>query len=56
MKAYEDKESGMWKWGSRGEPIYKTKNECERAGMEILTDRLRKLRDKLNNTIANHGK
>jgi hypothetical protein len=56
MKAYQDKESGLWKWGTRGQPLYKSKGEAERAGMDILTEKLRYLRDKLNGTMANHGK
>lgn len=51
MKAYQDKVTNKWKWGTRGEAIYDTKDICEREGMNILTNKLRYLRDKLN-----HGK
>lgn len=56
MKAYQDKESGLWKWGKRGEPIYNSKGEAEKIGMQILTDRLRYIRDKLESVYQNHGK
>jgi hypothetical protein len=56
MKPYQDKASGKWKWGTRGEAIYDTKNQCSEAGMQILTDKLRAIRDRLNSTITNHGK
>jgi hypothetical protein len=56
MKAYKDKTTGLWKWGTRGEAIYNSKEEASRKGMDLLTERLRVLRDKLNNTIANHGR
>lgn len=55
MKAYEDKSTGKWKWGKRGKPIYDSKLEAERAGLEILTDRLRYIRDKLNGAHLNYG-
>lgn len=55
-KAYQDKVSGLWKWGTRGEPIYNSKGECERAGMEILTRRLRDIKDRLDGVIRNHGR
>jgi hypothetical protein len=56
MKAYLDKESGLWKWGANGKPMHTTKQECERFGLDTLTDRLRKIRDSLNKTVSNHGK
>ena len=55
-KAYQDKSNGKWKWGTRGEAIYDSKGQCERAGMDLLTDKLRKIRDRLNGTILNHGR
>lgn len=55
-KAYQDKETGLWKWGTRGEPIYNSKGEAERGGMDILTKRLREIKDKLDGVIRNHGR
>jgi hypothetical protein len=55
MRAYQDKKTGKWKWGTRGNPIYESKNEAERAGMDILTSRLREIRDKLDGVIHRHG-
>lgn len=56
MKAYQDKESGKWKWGTRGLPIYETKAAAEKGGLDILTKRLREVRDKLNGALVNHGR
>jgi hypothetical protein len=56
MRAFQDKETGKWKWGTRGQAIYETKGQCERAAMDMLTARLRALRDKLNGVMINHGK
>ncbi len=56
MKAYLDKVSGKWKWGTRGQPIYESKSAAERGGMDILTERLRGIRDKLDGVIRNHGR
>lgn len=56
MKAFKDKETGMWKWGARGEAIYNTKEEAQRAGLDIMTERLRVIRNKLYDVLLNHGK
>jgi hypothetical protein len=56
MKPYQDKTTGLWKWGTRGVPQYETKEQCSRAGMEILTNRLREIKDRLDGVIYNHGK
>lgn len=54
MKAYQDKISGKWKWGRRGEPIYDTAQQARDAGMGILTERLREIRRRLD-SITTHG-
>lgn len=54
-KVYEDKTTGKWKWGKRGQAIYDTKEQASRAGIDILTERLRKVRDQLNGTLLTHG-
>lgn len=56
MKAYQDKVTGKWKWGKRGIPLYESKSEAERVGLDILTRRLREVRDQLNRGLMNHGK
>lgn len=56
MKAYQDKLTGKWKWGTRGNPIHESRNEAERWGLDQLTDRLRQVRDKLDGVIRNHGR
>lgn len=55
-KAYQDKTTGKWKWGTRGQPIYDTKSQAERAGINELTERLRYIRDRLNGAMLNHGR
>jgi len=40
MKALLDKNTNLWKWGVDGEPKYKTKRECELAGIDIVAERL----------------
>lgn len=56
MKAYLDKTTGKWKWGTRGAAIYDTKEIAERAGLDIITNKLREIKDKLNSTLLNHGR
>nr|WP_298660974.1 hypothetical protein [uncultured Flavobacterium sp.] len=56
MKAYQDKSTGKWKWGTRGAAIYDTKEIAERAGLDILTRKLREIKDRLNSTLINHGR
>lgn len=55
-RPFLDSETNKWKWGTRGEAIYKTKDQCSKAGIDFIINALRKLRDKLNKTISNHGK
>lgn len=56
LRAYQDRETGLWKWGTRGKAIYESKAAAERAGIDELTKRLRHVRDKINETCANYGK
>lgn len=55
MKAYLDSVTGKWKWGTRGQPIYDTKQIAEKAGLDIITNKLREMKDKLNRALENHG-
>lgn len=55
-RAFQDRATGKWKWGTRGEPIYDSKQQAERAGIDLLTDRLRQVRDRLNQAHLNYGK
>lgn len=56
MRAYQDKITGKWKWGTRGEAIHETQQIAERYGMDLITDKLRRLRDRLNDSVNRHGK
>ncbi len=56
MKPYQDKKTGLWKWGTRGKAIYESKEICAKAGLDIMLNRLKEVRDKVNGVIQNHGK
>lgn len=56
MRAYQDKTTGLWKWGTRGEAIHETKNKAERFGMDSLNDKLQRLREKLKGVCTNNGR
>jgi hypothetical protein len=56
MKAFQDKNTSKWKWGTRGAAIYDSKEIAEKAGLEIITKKLREIKDKLNNALNNHGR
>ena len=56
MVAYQDKQTGLWKWGKRGNPIYETKAQAERAGIDIITNKLREIKEKHQNALLNHGR
>jgi len=56
MKAYLDSSTGKWKWGTRGQPIYDTKAIAEKAGLDIITNKLREMKDRLNKVLDNHGR
>jgi len=51
-KAYQDKKSGLWKWGTRGEAKYETKRLAEQAGIDIVTKRLREVRDQVYDQVV----
>lgn len=55
LRAYEDRATGKWKIGKRGNPIYETKQQAEREAINILTERLRSIRDKLNGACLTYG-
>lgn len=55
MKPYQDKITKKWKWGTRGVPKYDSKEECARKELEVLTDRLNQLRNKINSGYINNG-
>ena len=56
MKAYQDKKTGLWKWGTRGESIHPTRDHAYRFGMERLAEALRRMREKQNQIGQNHGR
>ncbi len=55
MRAYQDKETGLWKWGTRGEPKYKSKDEAKRTEMELLEKRLRQLKKRMEDIYGTIG-
>jgi hypothetical protein len=56
MAVFKDKPTGKWKSSSRGTTLYETKEECQRAQMDDLANRLATVRKKLSETIAGYGK
>ena len=56
MKAYQDKESGLWKWGRRGEYQFKTRAEAYKYGMDEFTKAMRRMRERQSQIGQNHGK
>jgi hypothetical protein len=56
MKAYQNKESGLWKWGTKGEFIHTTRDAAYKFGMEQLAQALRRMREKQAQIGQNHGK
>lgn len=56
LRAYQDKETGLWKWGTRGLAIHESKIAAERAGIEALTDGLRAARERYERELLNYGK
>lgn len=46
--------TGMWKWGHRGQCIYKSKREAEKAGIAIIIDSINKAKERLNKIATNH--
>ena len=56
MKAYQDKTSGMWKWGRRGEYVFSNRDEAYRHGMNELTATLRRLKERQVAIGQGHGR
>lgn len=56
LKAYQDKETGLWKWGTRGQAIHETKIAAERAGLGTLTEGLRRARERYYRELLNYGR
>lgn len=46
--------TGKWKWGHRGQCVYTSKRDAEKAGIAILIDSINKARERLNNVASNH--
>jgi hypothetical protein len=56
FKAFKDKETGLWKWGTRGQPLYESKIAAERAGLEALSEGLKRVRERWERELLNYGK
>jgi hypothetical protein len=50
MKAFQDKITGLWKWGLYGEFKYSTKDECQQNEMKLLIQRLKAIREECQNS------
>ena len=55
MAAFLDKETNKWKWGTRGLPVYDSKEQCQRNAMNDLAEMLRKIKKKLDEAKLNYG-
>lgn len=47
--------NGKWKWGSRGECVYDTKEEAQKAGIAILIEKTNKLKERVNKEWKRYG-
>lgn len=56
LKAYQDRETGLWKWGTRGLAIHPNKTAAERAGIEALTEGLIRARERYERELLNYGR
>lgn len=45
MKAFQDKTTGLWKWGLYGEFKYQSKEQCQEEEMKLLIQRLKAIRE-----------
>lgn len=46
--------TGKWKWGHRGQCIYNSQREAEKAGIAIMIDSINKAKERLNKVVSNH--
>lgn len=56
LKAYQDKTTGLWKWGTRGKAIHETKIAAERYGINALTEGLLRARERHERELLNYGR
>ena len=56
MKAYQSRENGLWKWGTRGEYQFTTRDEAYKYGMTQLQEALKRLRERQSQVGQNHGR
>ena len=56
MKVYKDKLTGKYKSGSNSTILYDTKEQCQRASMNELADKLAIIRRKLESGCLGYGK
>lgn len=55
MKPFLDKATGLWKWGTRGEPKYKTADEAKRTETARIEEMLRRLKKKCEEIYGTIG-
>jgi hypothetical protein len=56
MRTYKDKITGKYKSGANSSVLYDTKEQCQRAVMNDLADKLASIRRKLEQGCLNYGK
>jgi len=48
--------NGKWKYGTRGDCVFETKNKCRDAEMAILIDKINAIRIKITKNNKDYGK
>jgi hypothetical protein len=56
MRTYIDKATGKYKSGANSSALYDTKEQCHRAFIDSLTDKLAAVRKKIEQGCLNYGK
>ena len=54
--AYKDKSTGKWKTSPKGQPIYETKEQAQRAWMDEMAQKVTEVRRKYNEGVAGYGR
>ena len=56
MKAYQNKDTGLWKWGKRGEYVHETRDAAYETGMIEFQEAMRRMRERQHKIGQNHGR
>ncbi len=56
MRVYKDKNTGKYKCGTNSPNLYDTREQCQRAAMDDLANKLAIIRKKLESGCLSYGK